>query len=125
MQILFIAVECRLILVDELCRLFVFVIYLTEQREEDRQTDDLENALITMSTPLGTHLDRLNQNHGRDETAQQCGQPLLDLAVTELDAANDDEEERYHCNERRQAISDEHAPPRKHPQSFQLALTCW
>jgi hypothetical protein len=46
MQILFIAVQCGLIIIDELGRFFVLLIRSAEQREEDRQADDLEHAII-------------------------------------------------------------------------------
>ena len=85
--------------VDRLSR-FTLIAHMTDEACED--------------DPQRQYLGWLDEQDGGEEAREQRRQPLLRLAVAELDAASDGEEDAQRHEHERRRIGDEHAPPRKH-----------
>ena len=107
MQVLFIIPQSHLVIVDEFSRLLIVLLALrsAEQCEENSQSDDLsrqsDHNSRAFSSSRSTHFERLHQNDGRKEAAQEGSQPFLTFHIAELDAAHNDEEDRYHRHQER------------------------
>ena len=62
---------------------------------------------------VNTYFERLNENDRGEEAAQQRCQPFLAFQIAEFNTTHDDEEDRHHRHQYRNAIGDEQAPPWK------------
>ena len=109
MKILSVVIESWIV-IEELIGFCVFVDISEEQSEEDRETDNPNTESNQTSMKRNRereNLNRLSEKNRKEETSDDRCDPLLSYEITELNASDNNEENRNHDEDQSKAVSDE------------------